>query len=54
MSIGFNQNTSNDTYEGKTFENYNHTITVFGIPIIKITKKHIVDTQSKGKPTNQN
>ena len=51
--IGFKVNGKNDdTYEGKTLEDYNHTIKLFGIPIFVSSKKHIVDTQSKGKPQN--
>lgn len=55
MAIGFpTPGTENDSdhYEGKTFEDYNHTIKFFGIPVYVSTKKHIVDTQSKGKPQN--
>ena len=48
--IGFNNTDKEDRYEGKTFEDYNHTIKLFGIPIFKSIKKHIVDTQSQGKP----
>ena len=51
--IGFKVNSKNDdTYEGKTLEDYNHTIKLFGIPIFVSSKKHTVDTQSKGKPQN--
>ena len=54
MSIGFNSTDNNsEKYEGKTFEDYNHTVKLFGIPVFTSTKKHIVDTQSKGKPQNQ-
>ena len=48
--IGFNSNIKDDVYEGKTFEDYDHKIKLFGIPIFRSTKKHIVDTSSKGKP----
>jgi hypothetical protein len=51
-NIGFNSDIKDDTYEGKTFEDYDHKIKLFGIPIFTSTKKHIVNTQSKGKPQN--
>jgi len=52
-SIGFKTSSKEDAYEGKTFEDYDHKIKLFGIPIYRSTKKHIVDTSSKGKPQNQ-
>ena len=51
-TIGFKPKDGDDIYEGKTFEDYNHTIKFLGIPVYVSTKKHIVDTQSKGKPQN--
>mgnify|MGYP003631584964 FL=1 len=51
--IGFKTSSKEDAYEGKTFEDYDHTIKLFGVPIFRSTKKHIVDTSSKGKPQQQ-
>ena len=48
-NIGFKSSVKDDTYEGKTFEDYDHRVTLFGIPIFRSTKKHILDTHSKGK-----
>ena len=47
-----NTSLKDNEYQGITFENYEHKIKFFGLPLFTITKKHTVDTQSKGKPTN--
>jgi hypothetical protein len=49
MGIGFQVDEKDNDYTGKTIEDYNHTIKIFGIPVFVATKKHVVDTYSNGR-----
>lgn len=49
MSIGFTAPQGDNEYTGKTVEDYNHVIKIFGLPIFRATKKHTIDTFSNGR-----